>query len=320
VTAAASPVEPSFTKINYSIRPAKATQRYMLLDLFGRLTVFDSLADYLYVGFGSTFFVDFRLMHQRFGTSRMFSIERETALSRRFELNRPYKSVQMLYGESRKMLLDPSIPWSSAPAIVWLDYDEKLDLQKLADCERVLARAGHGSVLLVTFSAEAEKRIRGREDIVRERLGKWVPEADDDMSLDAGRVRELSFDALNGNAQSDLAGRGGEKVFRPLVRFSYSDGHSMGTWGGLILDASRETEADACGFERLPWTVAASAQTYEIDVPNLTPVERALIEQHLPNHPGRARQRLRSHDIPEQEVERLLALYRYAPRFVETFA
>jgi len=146
---------PSFEKINYSVRPAKATQRHMLVEAVARLARFAPVSGYRYIGFGSTFFIDFRLLHQRYGITRMHSIEREISKEKRFELNRPFRCVNMLYGDSRKMLLDPKIKWSRGPAIAWLDYDEPLDLTKFADCERVLTHALHGSLLLVTFDAAA---------------------------------------------------------------------------------------------------------------------------------------------------------------------
>jgi hypothetical protein len=310
---------PSFEKINYAVRPAKATQRHMLVEAFGRLARFAPLSQYQYIGFGSTFFVDFRLLHQRFGIDKLFSVEREADLKSRFELNRPYQSVTMLYGESGAMLRRPEIDWAAAPAIVWLDYDEHLDLPKLGDCERVLRRAIHGSVLLVSFSANAGP-IRGRDERFRARLGPWLPSVDDDLTLDDGRVAELGLDVLAAHAETELDTAGGSKLFKQLFRYRYDDGHPMATWGGLILDADRADDAIGCSFEQLPYVVRAGGPTHTIELPNLTPVERALVERYLPSHLGRAKEALRRHGIPEEEANRLAAVYRYAPRFVETFA
>ncbi len=306
----------SFEEINYSIRPAKAAQRHMLIEAIGRLSRFAPLPEYQYVGFGSTFFVDFKLLHQRYGLTHMYSIERATRKRGRFDLNVPLECVTMLYGEASKMLLHRGIDWSR-PAIVWLDYDEPFDQYKLGDCERVLARAAHGSMLIVSFSSDSG-RISGREDRVRDLLADWVAPEDNDAKLDDRRFAELALGGLTDHAQQHLADRGEEMLFRQLFRFRYKDSHPMATWGGVILDAARKGDADACEFAELPF-VRTGKRTYSLEIPNLTPVERALIERHLPGDCAKAKEVVRN-KVPLAEVDRLARVYRYAPRFVETFA
>lgn len=281
--------------------------------------MFSSLQDYIYVGFGSTFFIDFKLIHQRYGMRRLFSIERETRLKPRFELNRPLDCVQMLYGPSKSRLLDPRIPWADFPAIVWLDYDEPLDLEKLADCERVLTRAAHGTLLLVTVAANAGKRP-GRADRWRSTLGDWVPYEENDSTLDTERIAELSFDVLTEHAEEALEAPRPEWRFEQLFRMRYRDSAEMATWGGILLDRGKPGKTSDCGFRQLPYVVRKGRPTYRLEVPNLTPIERALVESRLPGRKRGARALLRKHAVPEDEVDRLAAVYRYAPRFVETFA
>lgn len=307
----------SFEDINYSIRPAKAAQRHMLVEAIGRLSRFAPLPEYQYVGFGSTFFVDFKLLHQRYGLMRMFSMERAVRKRKRFDLNVPYDCVTMLYGDSSKMLLHRMIDWER-PAIVWLDYDEPFDQAKLGDCDRVFARAVHGSLLIVSFSSDAGP-AQGREARVRDYLAGWVPPEENSAKLDNSRFAEIALAGLTDQARQQLADRKDGMSFRQLFRFRYSDGHPMATWGGLVLDGDREKEADDCGFGDLDF-VRQGRQTYEIAIPNLTPVERALVEQHLPGDPTAAKRELKGRSVPVREVDRLARVYRYAPTFVETFA
>jgi hypothetical protein len=307
----------SFENINYSIRPAKAAQRHMFVEVIGRLSRFAPLPDYQYVGFGSTFFVDFKLLHQRYGLTRMFSIERAVRKRKRFDLNVPFDCVTMLYGDSSKMLLNREIDWQR-PVIVWLDYDEPFDQTKLGDCDRVLARAAHGSLLIVSFSADAGSQ-RGREARIRDRLGDWVPPEENSAKLDNRRVAEIALDGLTDEARQQLAAREDTKAFRQLLRFRYSDGHPMATWGGLVLDRDRDKEAGDCKFGDLGF-VRYGRQTYAIEIPNLTPVERALVERHLPGDTASAKRELKGRSVPVREVDRLARVYRYSPTFVETFA
>lgn len=311
---------PSFTRINYAIRPAKATQRHMLLEAMGRLAAIHPLSDYCYVGFGSTFFVDFRLVHRAFGFKRMYSIERAIEARGRFELNRPFQAVELIFAEASEVLSDPDrLPWGHGPMVLWLDYDEPLDESMLADCERVLANAMHGSMLLVSFSSEGGL-VAGRADRARERLGPWLAPTLEDPHLDDDTLREECFAILDQHAAETFEARGALRCFESLFRYAYSDGHAMATWGGVVVDADRRYELDRCGFDLLGHVAGRSGTTKSIEIPNLTPAEIAMIERHLPAHLGRARQRLRSHGIPEEEALRLADVYRYAPRFVETFA
>jgi hypothetical protein len=223
----------------------------------------------------------------------------------------------MLYGDSSRMLLRRELDWDR-PAIVWLDYDEPFDQAKLGDCDRVLARAAHGSLLIVSFSSDAGSE-RGREARIRDRLADWVPLEENSAKLDDRRCAEIAFDGLTDEARQQLADREDTKAFRQLFRFRYSDGHPMATWGGLVLDGDRETEADDCNFRDLDF-VRHGRRTHAIQIPNLTPVERALVERHLPGDLAAAKRELKGRSVPAREVDRLARVYRYAPTFVETFA
>ncbi len=66
---------PSYRKINYRVRPAKSIQRKMLCDALLRLSFFEPVENYRYVGFGSTTFTDFILFHKILGIKDMISIE-----------------------------------------------------------------------------------------------------------------------------------------------------------------------------------------------------------------------------------------------------
>lgn len=291
----------------------------MLFDAVGRLSVFDSLRNYLYVGFGSTFFIDFKQVHQRYGMHRLYSIEQEIQKKPRFEFNRPLNCIEMLYGPSKSMLLDPRIPWQDAPAVVWLDYDKSLNLEKLADCERVLTKARHGTMLLVTVPVHAGNP-KGRADRWRSALGQWVPFSDSDSTLDTSRVAEICLDALTENAEQVVeTARPGWK-FEQIVRLRYQDSTPMATWGGMLLQKGQPGQLKDCRFRELPFVRRKGRPTYNLEVPNLTPAERALVEGRLPGRLRGARAQLRKHAIPEQEADRLREVYRYAPRFVETFA
>ena len=109
-----------YERIDYNLRPAKSIERKMLCEAFRRLLSFSDLTEYRYVGFGSTFFSDFSLIHKSLGLTDLISIEKEEKDKRRFRFNRPYKCIKLCFGNANDVL--PNLSWAKK-IILWLDYD-----------------------------------------------------------------------------------------------------------------------------------------------------------------------------------------------------
>ena len=144
----------SFEKVNYALRPAKAVERKMLCECFRRLSQIARVDSYRYVGFGSTYFSDFTLIHRALGITDLVSIERETNKKERFELNRPYGSINLMFGESTELL--PELDWQPR-TIMWLDYDGKLNADVLADIGTFCRSCTAGSVLVVSVNVHPDE-------------------------------------------------------------------------------------------------------------------------------------------------------------------
>src|SRR5271154_94405 len=88
------------TFISYDLRPAKQTERRLLLD-FLRCASVAGLAnsDYRYVGMGGTMFYDFHLMHRFLGVNRMISLERDRKTYPRSTFNCPFDFITV-YNET----------------------------------------------------------------------------------------------------------------------------------------------------------------------------------------------------------------------------
>src|SRR4051812_32120603 len=111
----------SYERINYALRPAKSVERKMMVEAFRRLSEFRLVDTYRYIGFGSTYFADFQLIHKSLNIQAMKSIERDVENRARFEFNKPFRCIEMEFGESNLVL--PTLPWADIPTIAWLDYD-----------------------------------------------------------------------------------------------------------------------------------------------------------------------------------------------------
>jgi len=318
----------SYSKINYRLRPAKATERKMICDSLRCLTPFGDIESYRYVGFGSTYFSDFILFHKWLHIEDMISIEKDRSAKDRFEYNKPFGCIDIKYGTSDEEL--PKIQWNSK-AIVWLDYDSPLNLQVLEDIDFLIGKIYSGSVLIVTVSAEQERP--SQEGLTREEINKFrrdkleeslsgkVPTGLKPIDLTGSRLSSLyeriiinqvkqSINDLNAarSASSGLS-------YRQIFNFRYADGARMLTIGWLFFDDNDLDLATNCRFNK-PFNIREGDEPYEIQVPNLTLKEVQYLDSKMPTTDCDSLQRI---CIPLKDVRRYSELYKYFPSFVEMF-
>ena len=304
----------SYAKINYGVRPAKSIQRKMLVEALHRLDRYAALDSYQYVGFGSPFFVDFKLVHRNLGIRRMICIETEEADEERFRFNLPFSCVEMIMGESTNVL--PNIDLSG-PSILWLDYDYPLKEGVLADVGMFAEVAVPGSVLLVTLDVEPGD-LADRSKRFYDTASGLVPAGLTDAMLGDTGIAAVTRDALGsailgvlddrniGASPEDLVGA------RQFVFFTYADGHLMATVGWCFDngrgDVLYRTELENLVFFR------AEREPYAIEVPSLTVREIQHLEAQMPCADVGT---LSAAAIPAEELARYASNYRWFPNFVD---
>lgn len=314
----------SYSKIDYRIRPAKAIERKMLAESFRRLSEFDSLTNYEYVGFGSLYFTDFVLFHKALNIKSMTSIEDETdpTVMARFIANVPYKYIKMLFGKSNTVL--PTLSWE-AKTIVWLDYDYGLTSDILEDIRFVTSRAQSGSVILVSLNAGQVKPNNPEDDgldpltLLKKKVGgDFVPptlKASDLSGWGVAKsywniVRSCILDTIptvnQGHAPDEAI------QYRQLYNFHYEDGTKMLTTGGIIVKASHSSSLEKCGFNQLQY-IKSDQEAFRIDPPFLTHREMRKIESLIPTNSDD----LLSIPIKASDIQRYEKFYRYFPHFAE---
>ena len=309
---------PSYREIDYRIRPAKHVERLMLCEAFRHLR-FHVLNDYQYVGLGSIFFTDFRLVHRSLGISRMISIEKVVNHRDRFEWNKPYAGISLRFGTTGQHLsrIDFNIP-----TIFWLDYDDPLSGSIISDIRTVAHNASHGSVLVVTVNAHPRKPDENGSDMleqIRAELGSnRIPP---DVTLESLRGRGLAklyrkvadaevrdaLSAANGVRRSE-----DERDYEQLFNFHYEDDARMATFGGVFFERRKHEEFQACAFERLSF-VRNNATSFHIPTPKLTSREVAHLERQLPLSEG---SNLEYEPMPKRDAMQYKELYRYLPTFL----
>lgn len=314
----------SYERIHYGLRPAKNVQRKMIVETLRRLAEFGAITSYRYVGFGSTYFSDFTLFHKTLGIRHMISIERDAPNRKRFEFNRPFNCIQMLFGESSEVI--PTLSWN-AKTILWLDYDGSLVPSVLSDIRFFCASASAGSVIIVTVNAEpAELDVESpRVDKLQKQLGKdRIPADVKEQDLSDWGTARIFRRILTAEILATLSERNGAlpdplKIeYKQLFNFRYRDGDRMLTVGGLFYERGQNAIVAKCGFDQLEFIRSnpkPDSRPFVIEVPMLTYREIRHLDKQLPRA---RRSRLTAPKVSSADIKRYESIYRYFPTFAET--
>jgi hypothetical protein len=318
-TSEATPLA-SFERINYAVRPAKSTERRMMIEAFGRLASFYPLHNYQYIGFGSTFFIDFVWLHRQYGIKHMTSVEIEENKRTRFDFNKPLSCIKMFYGSASRFLASSAINWGR-PAIIWLDYDKALDLEVIADIDRVIERVKPGSFLAVTVDADPGEKS-GRLATIDEafgtsRLPDWV--GGNPARLGGWSTARVFMEVMTNGLLATMLRARPDCRWKQILNFHYRDGARMLTVGGVVVDEASKDAFARCHFDELAF-FRDGVDPFEIRVPNLTGPEMHRLSRELPNLTKRGRAALAKLAISDEDVADYQRLYRYLPRFIEAHA
>ena len=314
----------SYERIHYGLRPAKNVQRKMLVETIRRLSEFGVVDSYRYIGFGSTYFSDFILFHKLLGIRNMISIERDISNKPRFEFNRPYNCIRMLFGESNEVL--PTLAWN-VKTILWLDYDGSLESSVLTDVKYFCASAVPGSVIIVTVNAEPRELDEGKprleelqKSLGKDRIPPDVKEEDlSDWGTAAVFRRILASEILETLSERNGGLTEENKIeYQQLFYFCYRDGDRMLTTGGVVYEKGQGPIIARCGFDRLSFlrfSQNAKSKPCVLEVPKLTYKEIRHLDRQLPRLKGK---KLTARRVPSADIKKYENIYRYFPTFAET--
>ena len=285
----------SYKKINYNLRMAKTVERKMFIEAFRKLSVFQKIEKYRYVGFGSTYFNDFILYHKSLGLNNMVSIEKEINESDRFTFNKPYSCIKLNFGTSTLVL--PTLSWDEK-TILWLDYDNDLNDSILSDINSFVASAKSGSMLILTIKAhpclintndEKERQEKRLLDIQKRIAQEKIPPTLTGKNLNLYSLHKVYRNIIFNEIESCLLQRNGllseENKFRANQIFNilYQDGARMLTLGFVLYSKMDDTKMNDASFEDLNF-FSNTEKTFNIEIPNLTLKELKFLDSLLPNN------------------------------------
>ena len=271
-------------KIDYRLRPSKAIQRHMIVDICRRLSSFAPLTEYQYVGFGGLDFVDFALVHRSLGITDMTSIEFNAAQIDRYRFNQPYQSIRIVPGRASEHLGE--LDWRKL-SIVWLDYEQMLNHEVISDVKLLCGRLQPGSALFITVNAQPEIKMEERRQELVRRIGESrIPPNVTDESLAKWGLADVQAQVLSDVIIAALRDRAVSSSWCQVFDVRYADDSRMQTLGGIVFAPGNKNALDACRFSDLEFVRFMGDEPIYIRVPILTAKERRALDEQLPLVPG----------------------------------
>lgn len=320
----------SSVSVNYNVRPCKSIERRMMCEMLSRLTPFDRICEYRYIGMGAKYFVDFSMLHKEFGMEKMYSMEicSDENNTNRFNFNKPFNCIEMLFGNAGDILKSSRLKWDNIKNIIWLDYDGGITSTQLQDVETCVGKVESGSVVFVSFNSDLgtcfkksspeEKMEIYCNRIDNEFLTKRIVPKD----VSKGRIDATTnkmFDMIIKNKilerNSTIKEAENKYNYHQLLYFKYKDSVAeMITMGWIIYKKADEDKYEKCGFPELEF-FNDTDQPYDITVPNFTYKELTVLNRNMPDakYPIKEAQFL-----SEEEINAYKKIYRYYPTTFET--
>jgi len=210
--------------INFALRPNKSVERKLIFESLNVLGRAFPLPEYLYIGLGSVWFVDFLLAHKQVGINELVSFEKSERLYSRAEFNKPFNCVEVRRGQSSQLIPAMDGRISDRRILAWLDYDSTLiGSSAFEDIELLCEIVKSGSIVIVTVNADAH-RLQSSAEIDTSVLNQIESLVALDELSDQDKIERIRVE-LEGR-ETDLGARGEylrEKVGDYLPDFSRHD-------------------------------------------------------------------------------------------------
>jgi len=304
--------------INYNIRTCKSVERRMILSTVKELFENVSYTNRRYIGFGSTYFTDFKLFHKELHVDKMLSFALEKDILKRVEFNKPFKCVKIIIGNSTDLL--PNIEWDeSIIDLLWMDYDDPLSYDMFNDIEHIFSNANAGSVYLMTCNKQLKYESISEFDSV---FGELVPS---DISINdfAGEKDFLLIRRMLLNKIEEvIKGRNHtlpeqhHLIFHQLFFFTYRDGAPMLSYGGFLDLKSNEFTLKNYHLNNFEF-ISTGEMRYIIDPPVLSFKETFLLNCHLPNSESDFINEEELNFIPISDRNKYRKLYKFLPSYMD---
>lgn len=305
--------------LNYETRPAKFTERKMLLSTFLRLCN-NFKGTYQYIGLGGLAFTDFKLFHKELHIKDMCSIEGGRFVPEKVKFNSPYSFIKIHHELTSDALTKIDL---TKKTLVWLDYDGALDNYMFEDVAILFSKLPIGSIYLMSCNKELKSSETGDIYTVeqfQEKFDGLVPYdiIDQDFSgtEDHKTIRKMFLSLISKVIKDrNRTGDGDAIAFHQVYNMLYQEnrGSRMYTFGGVLTDRSTTYEdLNLLDFD----FVSNDEIVYKINLPNLTIKEIDLINKHLAND-EEAEILATTKIVTIDDIIKYKSVYKYLPSFFD---
>ena len=308
---------------DYQVRPNKAIDRMLFLNLLMKLNRCCDISQYQYIGLGSFSFEEFKLLHNQLYINDMISLEANESVFRRQQLNCPYKCIKTVQKTSGDFIADDF--QRDKPVIIWLDYTEADAVRsQFEEFCTVASRLESKDILRITLNAHpktlwsnnggflAEQARIKRLEVLRDRIGEFLPSGTEPSSLENKQYPKVLLGALkNALYQFDKTS---PKKFLPLLSCVYADGQQMMTITGVMYSGEEEKQVILSALSGWEYLTSEWDKYNQIAIPSFTPIERLLLNQKLPGNVDDLMAVL-NNTFSVVNIENYIKYYRYYPNF-----
>ena len=251
---------------------------------------------------------DHKMVHRRFGISRLVAFDRDENTVARQKFNRPIGSCCCLHLDSGEVIagleeiLEERVKEGVEGVVIWLDYMEAKELgAQVGEFQELLGRLAVGDVIRITVNAHAPALAEARladetllegEELRKERferlkgkIGEYLPSDASESDVEKSELPRLLARAF-GQAAAVVVPAMGGNTFAPLSIVSYADGQRMLSITGALVEREREDEMRSkIDLKNWPFRSSSWSCVSMLNVPDLTVRERMFLERMIDSEP-----------------------------------
>jgi hypothetical protein len=284
----------------YHLRPNKAIDRSIFLELLHVLNSYESLNNHTYIGLGGAYLEDFRLLGNAFHKIQMISIEKEEEIFKRQAFHKCTSRIT-LHNCDIEQFLSSKFP-SDSPTITWADYTG-FNRQVLLEASDIARKSIPLSVVRITVCAESpiyyqlklgNRRPKDMPPYLEKEFAAFQSSFKNTVDIEDtspgdklftwNNFKEDNFPTLLSQIISTIISSSctRPKSYLPIHSVKYSDGTIMLSITGIICH-EEERENLKNHFQSNFEFFSFNAQVADtIDVPFLTTKERLYLESEIP--------------------------------------
>ncbi len=282
----------------YHLRPHKAVDRRIFVDLLSRVERWRPLNDYVYLSMGAYPLEDHKLVHRILGMRNLITFDYDDEVVARQVFNRPVASCHCLMKNSGEVVaqLDGLIAECGIEpegVVVWLDYTDPKKLgTQVREFQTLLDKMGHGDIVRVTVNAHPNELADGLRTAVpveekresqftklkrriEDFLPSWVTAAD----MTAETLPRVLAESFSSAALAAIPATS-NLVVSPLSIVRYADGQQMLSITAMLCERDQVSAMrEQTGIDAWPFGSPNWSTVHNLIVPALTLREKLFLER-----------------------------------------